>query len=224
MPPRRLRNRSRTNDLLLLSLGATVGVIAGALLIDRVGGMDRLLARGRRRPAEEPTLEPDAAEAPYGLHDADGSYEDDFAPLDDEADLDSSAERDDLDADDQLEVLLASPRGATGARGRRPVPDVLTLESRVLEAFHNDPVLRERAIDIGAIAPGVIELTGWVHDDDEIKHALTLARGVPDVEHVVNQLAVRAPRRNRRATDRLGTTSATADVAPSFDDSARDAE
>lgn len=224
MSPRRLRNRSRTNDLLLLSLGATVGVIAGALLIDRVGGVDRLLARGRRRPTEEPTLAPEAAEAPYGLHDADGGYEDDFAPLADEAALDAPAEGDDLDADDQLEVLLAGPRGAAGAHGRRPVPDVLTLESRVLEAFHNDPVLRDRAVDIGAIAPGVIELTGWVHGDDEIRHALTLARGVPDVEHVVNQLAVRTPRRNRRATDRLGATSVTADVAPSLDDSARDAE
>ena len=41
-------------------------------------------------------------------------------------------------------------------------PTKPTLEERVLEAFHNDPVLAERAIDIGAIGTGVIELTGWV--------------------------------------------------------------
>src|SRR6476620_10315196 len=35
------------------------------------------------------------------------------------------------------------------------------LEERVLEAFRNDPTLSERAIDIGAIGDGIIELTGW---------------------------------------------------------------
>src|SRR6185503_5395156 len=34
------------------------------------------------------------------------------------------------------------------------------LEERVLEAFRNDPVLAERAVDIGAIGDGIIELTG----------------------------------------------------------------
>src|ERR1700754_2212220 len=37
------------------------------------------------------------------------------------------------------------------------------LEERVLEAFRNDPILSERAIDIGAISDGVIELAGWVN-------------------------------------------------------------
>lgn len=209
MSPRRLRNRSRTNDLLLLSLGATVGVVAGALLIDRLGGVDRLLGRvRRRRPATDALTTEETAEAPYGLHDADGGYEDAYededAYHDDDALDDAPAHEAAADAeDDGVEVLLAGPRSGAGVRARRDIPDVLTLEARVLEAFHNDPILRERAIDIGAIAPGVIELTGWVYGDDEIKHAITLARGVIDVEHVVNQLAVRTPRRNRRATDRL---------------------
>lgn len=210
MSPRRLRNRSRTNDLLLLSLGATVGVVAGALLIDRLGGVDRLLGRvRRRRPATDALTTAETAEAPYGLHDADGGYEDAYEDEDahhDDALGDAPGHVAAADADtedDGVEVLLAGPRSGSGARARRVIPDVLTLEARVLEAFHNDPILRERAIDIGAIAPGVIELTGWVYGDDEIKHALTLARGVIDVEHVVNQLAVRTPRRNRRATDRL---------------------
>ena len=50
---------------------------------------------------------------------------------------------------------------------------------------------RERAIDIGAIGTGIIELTGWVHAEDETHHAVTLTRGVPGVETVVNRLTVR---------------------------------
>lgn len=65
------------------------------------------------------------------------------------------------------------------------------LEERVLEAFRNDPVLSERAVDIGAIGEGIIELTGWVHGHDEVTHAVTVARGVPDVATVVNRLTVR---------------------------------
>src|SRR5919202_1365084 len=64
------------------------------------------------------------------------------------------------------------------------------LEERVLEAFRNDPVLSERAVDIGAVSDGVIELTGWVNEEAEAEHAVTLARGVPGVATVVNRLAV----------------------------------
>ncbi len=65
------------------------------------------------------------------------------------------------------------------------------LEERVLEAFRNDPVLSERAVDIGAIGNGIIELTGWVHEPDESQHAVTITRGTPGVETVVNRLTVR---------------------------------
>ena len=65
------------------------------------------------------------------------------------------------------------------------------LEERVLEAFRNDPILSERAVDIGAIGRGIIELTGWVHAEDESHHAVVMTRGVPGVETVVNRLTVR---------------------------------
>ena len=65
------------------------------------------------------------------------------------------------------------------------------LEERVLEAFRNDPTLSERAIDIGAIGDGIIELTGWMHEPDEATHAVTITHGVPGVETVVNRLDVR---------------------------------
>lgn len=186
MSPRIMRNSSRTNGLLLLSLGATLGVVAGALLADRLGGMDRVLSR-RRLPEPGGTGELDYPDGPYGLHDADGSYDDE----DDELAPESIAHVHMLGRDGARERAITPSVG----------PDLLTLEARVLEAFHNDPVLRERAIDIGAIAQGVIELTGWVHADSEVQHAVTIARGVPDVFHVVDQLAVRKPARARRATD-----------------------
>jgi len=64
------------------------------------------------------------------------------------------------------------------------------LEERVLEAYRNDPILAERAIDIGSISDGVIELAGWVEDEDEAQHAVTVARGVPGVDTVVNRIAI----------------------------------
>jgi hypothetical protein len=64
------------------------------------------------------------------------------------------------------------------------------LEERVLEAFTNDPILSERAVDIGSIGDGIIELSGWVNTEDESHHAVTLARGVPGVDTVVNRLTV----------------------------------
>lgn len=66
------------------------------------------------------------------------------------------------------------------------------LEQRVLETYHNDPILSERAIDIGAIDEGIIELTGWVYAASEAEHAVTIARGTPGVETVLNRLAIRA--------------------------------
>ncbi|MDP9204794.1 MAG: BON domain-containing protein [Gemmatimonadota bacterium] len=85
----------------------------------------------------------------------------------------------DLD-DDELEPSKASLEGGE------------ELEERVLEAFRNDPILSERAIDIGAVEDGIIELTGWVNSDDESHQAVVIARGVPGVETVVNRVAIRS--------------------------------
>jgi hypothetical protein len=64
------------------------------------------------------------------------------------------------------------------------------LEERVLEAFRNDPILSERAIDIGGIGDETIELAGWVTTDEEAEHAVVIARGVPGVTTVLNRIAV----------------------------------
>src|SRR5690348_1401158 len=65
-----------------------------------------------------------------------------------------------------------------------------SLEERVLEAFRNDPILSERAIDIGSVGDRIIELAGWVESADEAEHAVTIARGVPDVDTVVNRISI----------------------------------
>ena len=64
------------------------------------------------------------------------------------------------------------------------------LEERVLEAFRNDPILSERAIDIGSIGESTIELAGWVTTEEEAEHAVTIARGTPGVDTVLNRIAV----------------------------------
>jgi osmotically-inducible protein OsmY len=64
------------------------------------------------------------------------------------------------------------------------------IEERVLEAFRNDPILCERAVDIGSLGEGIVELAGWVDSEEEAEHAVTIARGVPDVVTVVNRLGI----------------------------------
>jgi Putative phospholipid-binding domain. len=73
----------------------------------------------------------------------------------------------------------------------RPLDPTEELEERVLEAFRNDPILSERAIDIGALDVGIVELTGWVNAPDEAEEAVVITRGVPGVDTVVNRLAIR---------------------------------
>jgi hypothetical protein len=64
------------------------------------------------------------------------------------------------------------------------------LERNVLEAFRNDPILSERAIDISATSSEIVELAGWVHSEEEAEHAVTIARGIPGIVTVVNRIAV----------------------------------
>lgn len=104
-----------------------------------------------------------------------GEEEDDFdyEGLEDDDEFDP-------DFDDDLDTTSGSLNGEE------------ELEERVLEAFRNDPILSERAVDIGAVEERIIELTGWVNSDDESHQAVAVARGVPGVETVVNRLAIRS--------------------------------
>jgi hypothetical protein len=64
------------------------------------------------------------------------------------------------------------------------------LEERVLRAFRRDAILSERAIDIGAIGEGIIELSGWVETREESEHAVAVTRTVPGIVTVVSRLFI----------------------------------
>jgi osmotically-inducible protein OsmY len=163
-------------------IGAVAGFAVGMYVAQRMGGLSGIAARFKKGVA--------GAGIPAGEFDFVG---DEYDEIDDDRD-DESAERhastvdeseDDFNGMDAVEGMSVS-ESEGGADG------VPLLEERVLEAFNNDPVLAERAIDIGAMGGGhgVIELAGWVESDDEAEHAMTVARGVPGVQTVVNRLMI----------------------------------
>jgi hypothetical protein len=104
---------------------------------------------------------------------------------------------------------LAGSRAATGDLGERARSAVRrlrparlhrlageqeeldSLEDAVLHAFLGDDVLRERAIDIGAISPGIIEISGAVNTEAEARRAVGVANGIQGVRTVVNRLEVK---------------------------------
>jgi len=145
-------------------LGAVAGFAVGMYVAQRVGGFSGLTARFRRG---------------VGAATDEGSA----LPIDVAGD-----EFDEIEDDDTEGVTAASD--ADEEFNGMDDDGVPLLEERVLEAFNNDPTLAERAIDIGAIGTGIIELAGWVENDDEAERAMTLAQGVPGVDTVVNRLLV----------------------------------
>jgi hypothetical protein len=175
--PLRRRRRSRSGSLLLVGVGALAGLALGALIAERAGGVDGLL-RGGKGGTRLPRRDGWRSE-----------------------ERDTDEFRSDAEADEELAPDAISHMHVRGSRGDIETTaefEVLeALEERVLEAFRNDLILAERAIDIGAIDAGTIELTGWVRASSEIGHALTLARGVPGVEAVIDRLAVRGTETSR---------------------------
>lgn len=175
MPTFRYRDEESTSSgVLFLAAGAIAGVAAGILVAQRFGGLSGVTARFRERlAAARSEVEPSAR------------YSDDRLGYDD--DLMDAEEMDKLGVD-ELGI------GAAGADE--------ALEERVLTAFRNDPLMSERAVDIGAIGDGIIELTGWVQSEEEAGHAVTLTRGVPGVDTVVNRLAIRLEESQVRKSSR----------------------
>lgn len=172
------RDQSGSRTLMLLALGAVTGLALGVVLADRAGGVDGLKskvreARRRRRLAREDAIAASLEEGVPSIADRE------VHALDETVTYPS------------VRQPMESELAHTGQYQSDHGPDDQELETRVLEAFKNDPTLRGRAIDIGAIGDGIIELTGWVHSPAEVGHALTLARGVPDVTHVMDRLTIR---------------------------------
>lgn len=107
--------------------------------------------------------------------DPDDELDDDLDEALDDADVDGSDEEDDEELDSVDDPLV----------GRR-----------VLEAFENDPILAERNVEIDADDDvGTVTLFGSVRSPKEVAHAVTLARGVPGVTKVRQQLEIVRRRR-----------------------------
>jgi hypothetical protein len=165
MSPFRYRDEeSNVASALYVALGALAGFAAGVVVAQQYGGISGISSKLKSRFG---AIRNGAADEVADEEDSQlGAHAHDHEYDDDE-------EYDDEDDD-------------------RPLDATEELEERVLEAFRNDPILSERAIDIGAIDDGIVELTGWVNADDEAQQAVVVARGVPGVETVVNRLSVRA--------------------------------
>ncbi len=161
----REEEESGSHSSAFLVVGAIAGLAAGVLIAEKFGGFRGLTDRIKEKFGA-------AGDVFLG----EGELDDDFEDEEDDADDEDYED----DADDYSASYVAPIKGSE------------ELEERVLEAYRNDPILSERAVDIGAIQEGIIELTGWVNAEDEAKQAVDVARGVPGVETVVNRLAVRS--------------------------------
>jgi len=93
----------------------------------------------------------------------------------------------------------AASRLRPGRMQRAPAEqsELTGLEDAVIEAFLGDPLLGDRAIDVGAVSRGIVELSGTVWTEDEAQLAVRLARRVAGVETVVNRMEVEDTRRRR---------------------------
>jgi hypothetical protein len=84
-------------------------------------------------------------------------------------------------------------------RNRAQIPPGLrALEDDVLDALRADRVLRDRGVDVAAIAPGILELTGTVENEDEAHHAVAVVQSVGGVRTVLNRLDLSSFDRLRR--------------------------
>src|SRR5207237_6908997 len=64
------------------------------------------------------------------------------------------------------------------------------------------PLVSDRYVDIGPLGECIIELAGCVESEDEADHAVTIARGVPDVDTVVNRMSIGDEERRFREASR----------------------
>lgn len=193
---RRPRESAGAGGLLLVALGAVAGVAIGMAIADRAGGIDGLM-----RGAGNTRLRRHRDDGWRGDERRSQSFD---AMPDDDSELAPEAI-----AHVHLHGRYPEAARRTPARGHAAVPDApaiaerepffeeehddqsFELETRVLEAFRNDPMLAERPIDIGQVDDDIVELTGWVEEPSEVSYAIVLAKGVPGVERVVNSLVVR---------------------------------
>jgi osmotically-inducible protein OsmY len=143
-----------------VTLGALAGFVVGVVVAQRVGGLSGLTSRLRDGLDSLIHRGQDSIESLAGAEHAEDEEE-----YDEEYEGDEQEDERALDGDSAL-------------------------EERVLRAFRRDAILSERAIDIGAIGEGIIELSGWVETHEESEHAMAVTRTVPGIVTVVSRLFI----------------------------------
>lgn len=76
------------------------------------------------------------------------------------------------------------------SRRRAPTPGLRRLEQSVVKQLLEDEVLGSRGIEVAAVAPGLIELSGTVSSEDESHHAAEVVQTVHGVHTVLNRLDI----------------------------------
>lgn len=101
----------------------------------------------------------------------------------------------------ERERPAAPPARFRPARLHRPPREqsaLAALEDAVLDAFMGDDALRECGIDVGAISPGIVELSGSVWTREQGQRAVAVAQGVHGVQTVVNRMELEPERTRTR--------------------------
>lgn len=211
----RQRRDPGSGETLLVAAGIVAGLVAGAVVAQRLGGwrgISRRLRQGRGpilellREAVSPELVARLASAggleallggaPSGARR--GRQPRAYDPYLDEVEVDDMERAAAGMSDDDEELAEAGIDeefdGDDEADDDEPdVVPVEVLERELLAAFRADRVLRRRPIEIACDDDGVVELRGTVHDASEARRARRLAAEVPGVTDVDADLRVRAP-------------------------------
>jgi hypothetical protein len=209
---RETRDPSRGETLFMIA-GVAAGLVAGAMVAQRMGGWRGISRRLRRGKGPLMRLVRDVAspdviarllgvggvEALFGAA-LPGSrrrsrrrrpydpYLDEYEVDDFEraaAGVDEELD-DDLDGDDEEEQPLL------GADEDELV-SAEDIEHDLLEAFNGDRILRQRPIELSCDEDGVVELQGVVHSTREARRARRVASEVAGVTRVESLLEVREP-------------------------------
>jgi hypothetical protein len=89
-------------------------------------------------------------------------------------------------------VAFAVLRFARRQRERGPASELDLLEEAAVERLRRDAVTGRAAIDVSALAPGIIELTGTVPSHETGQRAGRLLHALPGVHTVINRLDARS--------------------------------
>lgn len=183
---RRLLGRRRAPLLKLLKSvlpSGTLGAVLDVVGIDEIIGALMGTVRTERRPAaatRRRRRRPDPELDEYEVDD----FERAAAGLDD---------------DDEETPPVRALRGDDDAPEDDEIVDTESpeaIEAEVLAAFRRHPVLRHRALEIAVDDDGVLELTGWVRKERELRIARRVAGRVEGVERVLVDVAVRDAERD----------------------------